>query len=375
MKIGIVCYPTFGGSGVVATELGYELCQAGHEVHFICYNQPARLTHRCASTIQFHLVDVVSYPLFEFPPYTLALASKIYEVIERYELDLVHAHYAIPHSTAAYLAQQMAGRTPVKIITTLHGTDIILIGIDPSYRRVTHFSIEQSNGVTAVSHYLADLTRQEFTLTKPVEVIPNFIDPQTFQRRPNPQFRQQFATPDEKIVCHISNFRGLKRVPLIIQMFRDMAREVPAKLLLVGNGPDYQACVDLVRRERLLQKVFFLDFVTDVASVLSIADLFMLPSEVESFGLAAIEALSCEVPVLASRVGGIPEAVTDGECGYLLEPNDVDGMIGAGVKLLSDDGLRRQMGREGRRWVMARFHVSHIVKRYEEYYRYVLEHP
>jgi L-malate glycosyltransferase len=375
MKIGIVCYPTFGGSGVVATELGYELCQAGHEVHFICYNQPARLTHRCASTIQFHLVDVVSYPLFEFPPYTLALASKIYEVIEQYELDLVHAHYAIPHSTAAYLAQQMAGRTPVKIITTLHGTDIILIGIDPSYRRVTHFSIEQSNGVTAVSHYLADLTRQEFTLTKPVEVIPNFIDPQAFQRRPNPQFRQQFATPDEKIVCHISNFRGLKRVPLIIQMFRDMAREVPAKLLLVGNGPDYQACVDLVRRERLLQKVFFLDFVTDVASVLSIADLFMLPSEMESFGLAAIEALSCEVPVLASRVGGIPEAVTDGECGYLLEPNDVDGMIGAGVKLLSDDGLRRQMGQEGRRWVMARFHVSHIVKRYEEYYRYVLEHP
>jgi N-acetyl-alpha-D-glucosaminyl L-malate synthase BshA len=226
-----------------------------------------------------------------------------------------------------------------------------------------------------VSHYLADLTQQEFQLTKPLEVIPNFIDPQVFQRRPNPQLRQHFATADEKIVCHISNFRSLKRVPLIIQMFREMAREVPARLLLVGNGPDYQTCVDLVRREGLLQKVFFLDFVTDVASILSITDLFMLPSEMESFGLAAIEALSCEVPVLASRVGGLPEAVIDGECGYLLQVDDIDGMIAAGIKLLSDDELRLRMGREGRRWVMTQFHVSQIVKRYEEYYRYVLEHP
>jgi N-acetyl-alpha-D-glucosaminyl L-malate synthase BshA len=257
----------------------------------------------------------------------------------------------------------------------LHGTDIILIGIDPSYRRITRFSIEQSNGVTAVSQYLADLTRQELNLTKPVDVIPNFVDPYVFQRRPNPLFRQQFAQPDEKIDCHISNFRSLKRVPLVIKMFREMAREVPAKLLLVGNGPDYQTCVDLVRREGLVQQVFFLDFVTDVASVLSIADLFMLPSEMESFGLAAIEALSCEVPVLASRVGGLPEAVVDAECGYLLKPDDVDGMIGAGIQLLSNDAQRRQMGREGRRWVTTRFHVSQVVKRYEEYYRYVLEHP
>jgi N-acetyl-alpha-D-glucosaminyl L-malate synthase BshA len=343
-------------------------------VHFICYNQPARLTHRCPSAIQFHLVDVVSYPLFEFPPYTLALASKIYEVIDNHGLDLVHAHYAIPHSTAAYLAQQMAGQRPIKIITTLHGTDIILIGLDPSYRRVTRFSIEQSNGVTAVSRYLADLTQQEFGLSKPVEVIPNFVDPQVFQRRPNPLFRQQFAEPDEKIVCHISNFRSLKRVPLIIEMFREMAREVPAKLLLVGNGPDYPRCVELVRREGLIQKVSFLDFVTDVASVLSIADLFMLPSEMESFGLAAIEALSCRVPVIASRVGGLPEAVLDGESGYLLAADDIDGMIAAGIKLLTNDTLRLQMGREGRRWVMTRFHVANIVKRYEEYYHYVLEH-
>jgi L-malate glycosyltransferase len=268
----------------------------------------------------------------------------------------------------------MIGGGHTRIITTLHGTDIILVGLDPSYRRVTRFSIEQSNGVTAVSHYLADLTRQEFELSKPIEVIPNFVDPHIFQRQPNPQFRQQFAAPGEKIVCHISNFRSLKRVPLIIKMFREMARAVPAKLLLVGNGPDYQTCVDLVRREGLNHQVFFLDFVTDVASVLSIADLFMLPSEVESFGLAAIEALSCEVPVLASRVGGLPEAVVDGECGYLLKPDDVDGMIGAGIKLLSSDDLRMRMGREGRRWVLTHFHVSQIVKRYEEYYRYVLEH-
>lgn len=374
MKIGIVCYPTFGGSGVVATELGHQLCQTGHEVHFICYNQPARLTHRCPSAIQFHLVDVVSYPLFEFPPYTLALASKIFEVIEHHGLDVVHCHYAIPHSTAAYLARQMAGQTPTKIITTLHGTDIILIGIDPSYRRVTRFSIEQSHGVTAVSQYLADLTRQEFDLRRQVQVIPNFVDPQVFQRRPNPQLRQQFAQPDEKLVCHISNFRSLKRVPLIIQMFREMAREVPAKLVLVGNGPDYQACVDLVRREGLIQQVFFLDFVSDVASMLSIADLFLLPSTMESFGLAAIEALSCEVPVIASRVGGLPEAVADGDCGYLLEPDNIDGIIAAGIKLLTNDTLRMQMGQEGRRWVTTRFHVTQIVKRYEEFYRYVLEH-
>jgi N-acetyl-alpha-D-glucosaminyl L-malate synthase BshA len=373
MKIGIVCYPTYGGSGVVATELGHQLCQAGHEVHFICYNQPARLSHRCPSAIQFHLVDVVSYPLFEFPPYTMALASKIYEVIEGYGLDLVHCHYAIPHSTAAYLAQQMAGQTPTKIITTLHGTDIILIGLDPSYRRVTRFSIEQSHGVTAVSQYLADLTRQEFNLSRSVQVIPNFVDPQVFQRRPNPQLRQQFAQPHEKLACHISNFRSLKRVPLIIRMFRDMAREAPAKLLLVGNGPDYQACVDLVRREGLIQKVFFLDFVSDVAGVLSIADLFLLPSTMESFGLAAIEALSCEVPVIASRVGGLPEAVADGDCGYLFEPEDTDGMVAAGIKLLTNDAMRLQMGQEGRRWVTTRFHVAQVVKRYEEFYRYVLE--
>lgn len=374
MKIGIVCYPTFGGSGVVATELGHQLCQDGHEVHFICYNQPARLTHRCPSAIQFHLVNVVSYPLFEFPPYTLALASKIYEVMESCGLDLVHAHYAIPHSTAAYLAKQMAGQTSTKIITTLHGTDIILVGLDPSYRRVTRFSIEQSHGVTAVSQYLADLTRQEFNLSKPVQVIPNFVDPEVFQRRPNPVLRQQFAQPDEKLVCHISNFRTLKRVPLVIEMFREMARKAPAKLLLVGNGPDYQACVDLVRREGLNHKVFFMDFVLDVASVLSIADLFLLPSEMESFGLAAIEALSCEVPVIASRVGGLPEAVADGECGYLLEPDNVDGMIAAGIELLTNDPLRIRMGKEGRRWVMTHFHVGHVVKKYEEFYHYVLEH-
>jgi len=199
--------------------------------------------------------------------------------------------------------------------------------------------------------------------------------PQHLDQHQLEKARQHFATADEKIVCHISNFRSLKRVPLIIQMFREMAREVPARLLLVGNGPDYQTCVDLVRREGLLQKVFFLDFVTDVASILSITDLFMLPSEMESFGLAAIEALSCEVPVLASRVGGLPEAVIDGECGYLLQVDDIDGMIAAGIRLLSDDELRLRMGREGRRWVMTQFHVSQIVKRYEEYYRYVLEHP
>ncbi|RMF83410.1 MAG: N-acetyl-alpha-D-glucosaminyl L-malate synthase BshA [Nitrospinota bacterium] len=371
MKIGIVCYPTFGGSGVIATELGTSLSRRGHEVHIICYNQPARL-YIHDTDITFHLVNVVSYPLFEFPPYTLALASKIYEVIEQHALDLVHVHYAIPHSTAAYLAQMMASHHPTRIITTLHGTDIILVGLDPSYRRVTKFSIEQSNGVTAVSHYLADLTRAEFQVQIPIRVIPNFVDLATFRPQHNPLLRAKYAKPHERIIVHISNFRPLKRVPLLIQLFARILEQVPARLLLIGNGPDYPACVDLVRRYAPHNQVFFLDFVHDVASILSIADLFLFPSEIESFGLAALEALSCGVPVVAFRVGGLPEAIVHGETGYLVEPDDVEGMIKAAVELLQDADRRQAMGERGRRWVEEHFNIVDVTRQYEEFYRHVL---
>lgn len=371
MKVGIVCYPTFGGSGVIATELGASLSRRGHEVHIICYNQPARL-HMHDAGITFHLVKVVSYPLFEFPPYTLALASKIYEVIEQHGLDLVHVHYAIPHSTAAYLAQQMASPHPTKIITTLHGTDIILIGIDPSYRRVTKFSIEQSNGVTAVSRYLADLTVKEFQIQSPIRVIGNFVDLDTFQRREDPLLRYKYARPHERIIVHVSNFRALKRVPLLIRIFEQIRTQIPAKLLLVGNGPDYQTCVDLVMQQGLHNQVFFLDFVHDVASILSLADLFLLTSEIESFGLAALEASSCCVPVVAFRIGGIPEAVKHGETGYLVEPDDVEGMVRAAVEILRDPARGKAMGERGRQWVQEQYNITTITQQYEEYYQQIL---
>jgi len=371
LKVGIVCYPTYGGSGVIATELGYGLSQQGHDVHFICYNQPARLDLR-EGQITFHMVNVVSYPLFEFPPYTLALSSKIYEVMRDSQLDVVHVHYAIPHSTAAFLAKQMLPDSPAKIITTLHGTDVRLIGIDPSYKHITKFSIEQSDGVTAVSNSLADVTIKEFGLRKPIEVVPNFVDTQVFTRQENEHMRRKYARPYEKIVCHISNFREVKKVPNVIRIFEKISRAVPSKLLLVGNGPDFRNCVDLVTQLRLDHQVFFLDFIKDVPNVLSISDLFLLPSENESFGLAALEALSCEVPVIASRVGGLPEVIVDGECGYLVESNDLDRMAGLAIELLKDDHLRRRMGRAGRNLAELKYGLHDVVRQYARYYEAVI---
>ncbi len=372
MKIGMVCYPAYGGSGVVATELGHALGAMGHEVHFVCHNKPARWDS-LGENVYFHLVEVVSYPLFDFPPYTLALACKLYEAATQYGLDLIHVHYAIPHSTSAYLAGEMLGVSKPKIVTTLHGTDIVLVGMDPSYRSVTSFSIKVSHGVTAVSDFLARTTREKFDIEKEIKVIPNFVDTEHFDRREDAELRSHYASPEEKVVCYVSNFRPIKRAPDVVSIFRRVADEVPAKLLMVGNGPDHGTCVKMVKELGLSDRVHFLDFVNDVSRVLSISDLFLFPSEMESFGLAVLEAMSCRLPVVAARVGGLPEVVRHDESGYLEEPGDVEAMARRVVEVFSDDNLAERMGRMGRSIAVERFPLQDVVKLYENYYLSVLE--
>ncbi|MBI5788098.1 MAG: N-acetyl-alpha-D-glucosaminyl L-malate synthase BshA [Candidatus Schekmanbacteria bacterium] len=370
MKIGIICYPTYGGSGVIATELGCNLSRLGHEVHFICYNLPARLT--CQPNVYFHLVDVVSYPLFKFPPYTLALASKTAEVIEEYGLDIIHAHYAVPHAMSAHLAQQIVGDTQIKIITTLHGTDIRLVGLEPSYYRATKYAISNNNGLTAVSQYLADITREEFKIDRPIEVIPNFVDNQRFIRKPDAQLRLQYAAPDQKIITHISNFRTVKRIPDILQTFALISQKIPVRLLLVGDGPEINHAAELVNKLRIHHRVHFLNLVNNVEDILSISDLFLLLSETESFGLAALEAMSCEVPVIASRVGGIPEVVQHGECGFLADVGAIEEFARLSLTILQDEVLSAKMGKMGRQIAIERFSSEKVIPLYENYYKRVL---
>ncbi len=371
MKIGIICYPTFGGSGVIATELGKSLSERGHEVHFICYNLPARLT-TSAKNIYFHLVDVVSYPLFKFPPYTIALASKTAEVIEKYKLELIHAHYAVPHSTSAHLAQQVVGNKSVKIITTLHGTDIRLVGLDPSYFRVTKYAIENNNGLTAVSQYLAKVTKDEFCTNCNIRVIPNFVNTARFLRQPNQSLRGHYAKPDERIITHISNFRSLKQVPDVVLTFEKIVRELPARLLLIGEGPEFDRTLELVNRLSLRQQVTFLHQLDNVQDILGISDLFLLPSEMESFGLAALEAMSCEVPVVASDVGGLPEVVEHGANGFLAPIGDIEQMSRYALQILQDKKLAEQFGARGREIAKIKFSEDTIVKMYEDYYQEIL---
>jgi N-acetyl-alpha-D-glucosaminyl L-malate synthase BshA len=371
LGVAIVCYPTFGGSGIVATELGRSLAERGHTVHFICYNQPARLRH-LSGKVHFHLVDVVTYPLFRFPPYTLALATRIARTIREEDIDLVHVHYAIPHSIAAQLALQMTKRDDVKIITTLHGTDVQLVGLDPSYRDITRFSMEGCCGLTAVSRYLAEVTVREFDLTRPVEFIPNFVDPSRFRRRPGGALRKKLAPRGEKIVCHVSNFREVKRVVDVVRVFHRIRRRIPAVLVMIGDGPDRPTAEEAAHRLGIADAVRFLPFVPNIERYLSVADLFLLPSSMESFGLAALEAMSCEVPVVAYRVGGLPEVIGDGEGGSLVDLGDWIGMAREGARLLGDDGLARRTGAEGRARAVRLFSEEAVVSLYEAYYRRTL---
>jgi len=377
MRIGITCYPTYGGSGVVATELGIELAASGHEVHFISYSQPFRLSGR-DDGIFYHEVPVSSYPLFEFPPYDLALASRMAEVAEFYELDLLHVHYAIPHSVSALLARQMlaARGRRLPFVTTLHGTDITLVGLDRSYLPITRFSIQESDGVTSISSYLKEKTIADFGVTRPIEVIPNFVNCDVYQPitddAARAAARSRLASPDEAILMHLSNFRPVKRVADVVKVFAQVARAVPAQLVLVGDGPDRSAAEWLAHDLGIHAKIHFLGKQDRVNELLPLADLMLMPSELESFGLAALEAMACKVPSIATRVGGVPELIDDGITGLLYPVGNVDDMASGAIKLLTDRSRLNAMRHEARKTARTRFCSTKIVPQYVKYYEAVL---
>lgn len=377
MKIGITCYPTYGGSGVVATELGIELAAIGHQVHFITYSQPFRLTGR-EQGIFYHEVPVSNYPLFEYPPYDLALASRTAEVAEYYDLDLLHVHYAIPHSVSALLARQMlaARGRHLPFVTTLHGTDITLVGLDRSYLPITRFAIEQSDGVTSISHYLRERTIKEFKIKREIEVISNFVNcdfymPLTPEVRK--EKRRRYAAPDEKILIHLSNFRPVKRVHDAVEVFARVVEKIPAHLLLVGDGPDRSAAEWLAHKKGIQDRVHFLGKQESVNELLPLADLMLMPSELESFGLAALEAMACRVPTIATNVGGVPELIEDGVDGRLFPVGDVEAMADAAAELLLDPEKLESMATAARKTAQQRFCASKIIPLYEKYYERVLE--
>ena len=371
MKIGITCYPTYGGSGVVATELGMELAARGHHVHFISYAPPIRL-NAGNERIQFHEVEVSTYPLFDHPPYALALAVKMVEVAESAGLDLLHVHYAIPHSVSALLARAMAAPRRLPFITTLHGTDITLVGNDRSYLPITRFSIEQSDGVTAISNYLKQRTLDEFEIKNPIEVIPNFVNCDLYCRSAKQQERAQWAPAGEPILMHLSNFRPVKRVTDVIEIFALVREKMPAKLVLMGDGPDRGSAEWLVRRKSLGRDVHFLGKQDRVYDKLGLADLFLLPSDLESFGLAALEAMACEVPVIATKVGGLPEVVAHGVDGYLVAPRDVAAAAQSALEILSRADRGREMGQQARINARRKYCANDVIPHYEAYYQQIL---
>ena len=371
MKIGITCYPTYGGSGVVATELGIELAARGHEVHFISYAMPIRLTG-ASERIFFHEVEVTTYPLFDHPPYTLALATKMGEVAEQAQLDLLHVHYAIPHSVSALLARMMAAPRRLPFITTLHGTDITLVGSDRSYLPITRFSIEQSDGVTAISHYLRDRTLKEFEIKRPIDVIPNFVNCDLYKKSDDAAARARWAPGGEPVLMHLSNFRPVKRLTDVVAIFALVREKIAAKLVLIGDGPDRGAAEYIVRKKRLTKDVHFLGKQDRVHEKLGLADVFLLPSDEESFGLAALEAMACEVPVVATNVGGLPEVVKHGVDGYLFEPRDVDTAAKYALEILTRPDRGRMMGQMARASARRQYCSNDIIPLYEAYYAKVL---
>jgi L-malate glycosyltransferase len=379
MRIGITCYPTYGGSGVVATELGLELAQRGHQVHFISYSQPIRLTEP-QPNIHYHEVEVSRYPLFEYPPYDLALATRMAEVAEIYDLDLLHVHYAIPHSVSAMLARQMLGcdharnRRHLPYVTTLHGTDITLVGADPSYLPITRFSIDQSDGVTSISNYLKQRTLEVFDVRTPIEVIPNFVNCDLYERTPEVmQRRSEYAHADEKILVHLSNFRPVKRIPDVIEIFDRVQKRVPSRLLMIGDGPERSRAEWLAVNKGIHNKVEFLGKQDQIHEKLGVADVMLLPSQLESFGLAALEAMACEVVPIATNEGGVPEVIDHGKTGFLAAVGDVETMAGYAIDLLSDDAKLKQMGEQARASAQARFCASKIIPLYEKHYSAVLD--
>ena len=371
MKIGITCYPTFGGSGVVATELGIALARRGDDVHFISYALPSRLSifHE---RVHFHEVTVASYPLFDpYPPYTLALATKMAEVASYEKLDVLHVHYAIPHAISARLAQEILNGAAPKVITTLHGTDITLVGRDPSYLPITRFGIEKSDGVTAVSRWLKEQTAKNFGTAKEIEVVPNFVDPNRFHRTRGENCHL-FGASGDRLICHVSNFRPVKRVMDVVDVFEKVSRVVPSRLAMIGDGPDRSRMEAICRERHLNDRVYFLGNVGNLEEIVGASDLFILPSEAESFGMAALEAMACEVPVIATNAGGLPEVVTDGETGFLLPVGDTEGMAARAIEILSDRDRHRKMGLAARDSAVSRFDENLIIPRYREVYERVI---
>jgi len=373
MKIGIVCYPTYGGSGIVATELGMDLAERGHEVHFISTSLPARLDITL-SNIYFHKVNVETYPLFEFQPYSLALSTIIVNIAQSHGLDLLHVHYAIPHAYAAYFAKQMLREKGIElpVITTLHGTDITLVGNHPAYKPAVEFSINQSDRVTAVSESLRDETYEFFSIQNEIEVIPNFIDNEQFATCFDCGCREKMAGRQEKVIVHVSNLRKVKRIPDVIKVFYEIQKEIPSKLIIVGEGPEWENASCMIDELGISEKVKNLGKVNDLYNVLCSSDLFLLPSEKESFGLAALEAMAARVPVISSNAGGIPEVNINGVTGYVLPVGDVKGMAGKAITLLKNEAQLAQF-KENAKLQAIKFDKKNILPMYEQLYYSVLE--
>ncbi|MFD2162054.1 N-acetyl-alpha-D-glucosaminyl L-malate synthase BshA [Paradesertivirga mongoliensis] len=373
MKIGIVCYPTFGGSGVVATELGKALANNGHQVHFITYSQPARLDF-FSENLYYHEVSVSQYPLFDYPPYELVLASKLVDVVRFEGLDLLHVHYAIPHASAAFMAKQILATYGIHIpvVTTLHGTDITLVGRDVTFKPVVTFSINQSDGVTSVSEDLKKSTYEHFDIQKDIKVIPNFIDLSRFSLKPKDHFKKAIAPNNERILVHTSNFRKVKRATDVIKIFKKVNEQIPSKLLMVGDGEDRVNCEALCREYKICENVRFLGKQEAVEEILSVADLFVMPSHSESFGLAALEAMACKVPVISSNTGGLPELNLQGVTGFLSEVGDVEDMSKNAIYIL-EDSKRLAEFKENALKRAKEFDLSNILPIYEQFYKEVLD--
>lgn len=372
MRVGIVCYPTFGGSGVLATELGKALANKGHEVHFISYNQPARLDF-FSENVFYHEVNIAKYPLFEYAPYETALAGKMVDIVQSAHLDVLHVHYAIPHASAALLAKQILQQKGITIpvVTTLHGTDITLVGREVTYEHVVSWSINQSDAVTAVSNKLKEETLEHFDITREIDVIPNFIDFNRFNKKPREHFKQMIAPNGEKIIIHTSNFRKVKRVEDVVAIFSRIIKEIPAKLLLIGDGPERSHIEKVCREHNTCDWVTFLGKQEAIEEILSIGDLFVLPSESESFGLAALEAMACEVPVISSNAGGIPEVNINGVTGFLSDVGDVDSMAQNAITLLKDPEMLKTFRKNALKQAH-NFDLKTILLQYEEVYNRVV---
>lgn len=371
MKIGITCYPSVGGSGVIATELGILLAKLGHEIHFITSSLPFRLTE-IHPNIYYHEVEMSHYPVFQYPPYDLALASKMADVIDREKLDILHVHYALPHAICAILARDIADHD-VKIITTLHGTDISVLGVDHTFKKMIKHGIEKSNKVTAVSKSLADQTKEMLQVKKDISVIYNFVNEAEYFKQPFSDIKSQYGiADDEKVIIHISNFRKIKRIPDIIDAFKQICTNVKAKLLLVGDGPEYADATNQVQQLGLEDEVLFLGKQQNIRDLLSISDLMLLLSEKESFGLVLLEAMACEVPCIGTNVGGIPEVIEHNETGYLVELGDIDAVVKHVLKILTDQTEHARMKLNGLALVRDKFYSAQIVKQYTDLYEAAL---